>query len=120
MPAQLIRRLDKCLKTQLRHGPAPDNQRTYFLPYSGNLTTRKLDSLAEVFANNVASLFAPNFTKQQVQVALRRRLESEWYTGREKNVAFSKYESGRLLIEGEGWFMSSFPQDDIVIVEEKQ
>ena len=55
MPAQLIRRLDKCLKTQLRHGPAPDNQRTYFLPYTGNLTTRKLDDLAEVFANNVAN-----------------------------------------------------------------
>lgn len=114
----MSRHFEKCLKTMLRIGPAPEDQRVYILPYTGNLTAAKFEALATVFTDQVAKHYVPNFTHQQVKDALLKRLKSEWYTGREKNVSMSRYEhNGNWLLQGEGWFMSNYPDGHIIVVE---
>ena len=114
----MSRHFEKCLKTMLRIGTAPEDQRVYILPYTGNLTAGKYEALASLLTERVAVHYAPNFTPEKVKEALLKRLKSEWYTGREKNVTLSQYEhNGNWLLEGEGWFMSNYPDGHFIVVE---
>jgi hypothetical protein len=110
------RHFDKCLKTLLRHGTKPEEQRYYFLPYTGNLTKAKFLELAAKLHKAVAHHYHPK--AYPAPEAFLNRLMSEWYTGREKNVSMSRYEhNGNWLLQGEGWFMSNYPDGHIIVVE---
>lgn len=117
-PLAQPRHFAKCLKTMLRYDTTEDGQKCYLLPYTGNLTQSKFEELATKFAEKVAVHYRPNFSQDSVREALLKRLKSEWYTGREKNVRLSQYEfNGNWLCEGEGWFSSNFPDGHFVVVE---
>ena len=116
----LDRRFNKCLKTMLRTGPAPGDQKTFIVPYEGNLTVQKFDQLAERFAQNIAHFYMSKHgvSYESVKEQLLKRLKSEWYTGREKNVSLCQSSTtGNWKLEGEGWWMANFPRDQFVIVE---
>lgn len=113
-----VRQFAKCLKTLLRTDTTEDGQKCFILPYTGNLTQSKFEELAKKFADQVAPMYAPNFSYDKVHEALLKRLKSEWYTGREKNVTLSQYGfNGNWLCEGEGWFASNFPDGHFIVVE---
>jgi hypothetical protein len=109
------RQFDKCLKTLLRHGTKPEEQRYYFLPYTGNLTKAKFLELATKLHKAVAHHYHPK--AYPAPEAFLNRLMSEWYTGREKNVEVIQEESGRWTLKGENWFSYGFTEDDFLILE---
>jgi len=116
----LERRFNKCLKTLLRTGPAPDDQKTFVIPYEGNLTAPKFETLADKFAQVIAPFYTNKHgvTFEHVREQALKRLKSEWYTGREKNVTLCQSSTtGNYKLEGGGWWMSNYPRDHFVIVE---
>lgn len=102
-----FQQFDKCLMTHLNHGT---DRVTYILPYEGNLTDSKFAALAKRFADAVAKLYEPNFTHEQVQAELTRRLQSTWLSGREKWVHIEKDAFGTFTLKGENWFFYGWPQ----------
>lgn len=105
--------IPKCLKTQLVHG---SDIVTYLLPYDGILVESKFKQLAKRFAEAVAKLYAPNFTHQQVEDQLLKRLKSEWYTGREKDVTIEKDKFGTFTLHGENWHFYGWPERDFKVL----
>ena len=98
---------DKCLMTHLNHGT---DRVVYILPYEGNLTDSKFAALAKRFADAVSKLYEPNFTHEQVEQELARRLRSAWLSGREKFVHIEPDAHGTFTLKGENWFFYGWPQ----------
>lgn len=106
---------DKCLMTHLNHGM---DRVAYILPYEGNLTASKYAALAKRFADEVAKLYEPNFTHEQVVQELNKRLTSEWMTGREKWIHIEPDNHGAFTLKGENWFFYGWAAKDFRVIEE--
>lgn len=113
------RTFPKALTTLLRTGIKPEDQKYFILPYEGYLTDNRFGELAEKFAKAIAPFYMNKHgvTFENVREQVTKRLKSEWYTGREKNLRLSKKENGNWLLQGENFFMSNYPDGHFIIVE---
>lgn len=109
------RTIAKCLKTQLVHGT---DQVTYLLPYEGNLTEAKFAALAEKWASMIAHFYTHkhSVSYESVRDQLQKRLKSEWYTGRERNVTIEKDSHGTYTLKGENWFFYGWLEHHFKVV----
>ena len=48
--------------------------------------------------------------------AVRSRLESRWYTGKEKQVAVKLNSSGNVDVKGQGWMCANYPPSQVQVL----
>lgn len=105
----------KCVRTRVTN-PLTSSTHEFILPYEGNLTAHKLDSMADRLTETVAPWYT-QLPVEKVTAALRTRLDSGYYAGRYKNVQLVKNAHGNWDLRGEGWSMGNYPAGFFVVVQ---
>lgn len=108
--------IERCLKTEYQIPYEPKGtRRIYLLPYVGSLTKGKVDLLAR---NLKSQLIKDGWFDcgESMLDAVRQRLESEWFTGKEKQVAVTVNSFGNVDVEGQGWMCCNFPASQVSVL----
>lgn len=108
--------IENCLKIEFQlPQETPGTRKIYLLPYVGNMTKGKIDLLARNLKSQLLKdgwLDAGEAMLEEV----RRRLESSWYTGKEKQVAVEVNNSGNVDIRGQGWMCANYPPQQVAVL----
>ena len=108
--------IEKCLKTEFQIPDAePGTRRIYIMPYVGNMTKGKIDLVARSLRSELLKDGWFDAGEAMV-VELARRLESSWYTGKERQVAVELNTAGRIDIRGQGWMCANYPPDQVRVM----